>query len=432
MKNVTVNTIMPSVDLTCISTDIFKTGFISINFITPLSDKTVSKNALLPGVLRCGTSEHPDMNAIAAVLDDLYGARIEPIVRKKGEALCVGLYASFVDDDFVPSGEHILERTVSLMGEIILSPATRGGILLEKYVESEKNKLIDEINTAKNDKISYALQRMLEVMCKNEPYGISSRGTEDSVKAITNRSLTKHYKELISSSKIEVIYCGSADEHRVSAALLDSFSALPRVGEPEPVETTVIFEPEAKEPVTVYDEMDVAQGKLTMGFRLGKSMLSPNYPALTVFNAAFGGSVTSKLFMNVREKLSLCYYASSLTDKLKGIVAVYSGVEFENFSKAYNEIMAQLDEMRSGNISDYELESAKKYAATAIRSKADSAGGIEDFYLEASVSGVMLSPDEFARLIENVAKDDIVKIANDVILDTVHYITSKGGDTHED
>ena len=427
MQNVSNHTVMPSMDLTCITTDLFKTGFISINFITPLSAKTVSKNALLPRVLRRGTSEHPDINSISEVLDNLYGARIEPIVRKKGEALCVGLYASFVDGDFIPSGERILEKIITLLGEMILSPVTRGGLFLDKYVESEKANLIDDIINAKNDKIRYALQRMLESMCKNEPYGISSSGTEEGVKSITNRTLTKYYRELISSSKIEVIYCGAAGAERVKSALLDSFSMLPRTGSAKTVDTNVILTPSSDKPSEVYDIMAVAQGKLTMGFRLGKSMQYPNYAALMVFNAAFGGSVTSKLFMNVREKLSLCYYASSLVDKIKGILVVYSGIEFENFTKAYDEIMAQLNEIRTGNISDYELESAKKFTSASIKTKMDSAGGIEDYYLDAAVSGISLPPAQLASLAEKVSKDDLIEIAENVILDTVHYITAAGG-----
>ena len=136
MNTVTKCSIIPGVDLTCITTTKFKTGFISVNFLTPLHSKTAAKNALLPKVLCCGTSEHPTRQSISIELEELYGARIEPIVRKKGETLCLGLYASFVDDDFLRHGENILEKTIALMGEILLSPATRGGLLLEKYVEN--------------------------------------------------------------------------------------------------------------------------------------------------------------------------------------------------------------------------------------------------------------------------------------------------------
>ena len=431
MHTISSGIIMPNAKLTCITTDKFKTGFISVNFLTPLSSKTVSKNALLPRVLRLGTSEHPDMQSITAALNELYGAKIEPIVRKKGETLCVGLYASFVDDDFVPESEMILEKTVSLIGEMILSPATRGGLLLEKYVESEKNNLIDEIRNAKNDKIRYAITRMLETMCKNEAFGISSLGTEETVSVVTNRSLTKHYKELISTSKIEIIYCGSATFDRVSAALTNAFAILPRRNTVTDTFTKIVYAPPVNAPVTAYDTMEVSQGKLTMGFRLGKAMQYPNIAALMVFNAMFGGSVTSKLFSNVRERLSLCYYANSMLDRIKGVMIVYSGVEFTNFQKAYDEILTQLEDIKTGNFSDFEFDSAKKFINTSIRLKTDSATGIEDHYLESIITDADLSPDKLTNSVFSITRDDIINTAENVMLDTVHYITSEGGDTFE-
>ncbi len=432
MNAVTKRTVFPGVDLTCITTNKFKTGFISISFLTPLHVKTVSKNALLPKVLCCGTSEHPTRQSLSIALEELYGTRIEPIVRKKGEVLCVGLYSSFIDDDFVRHGENLLEKTINLMGEILLSPATRGGLLLDKYVENEKKNLIDEIKNAKNDKISYAVQRMLESMCKSEAYGISSLGTEDTVNSITNRSLTKHYREILSSAKIEVIYCGSADVNRVVSAFTDSFSTLPNRTYTTVPETKVVYAPKSESPNIAEDKMNVSQCKLTIGYRLGKSMKYPNQAALMVFNALFGGSVTSKLFLNVRERLSLCYYASSMIDKHKGIMVVYSGVEESNIDVAKDEISKQLDDICCGKFSDHELESAKKYINTAIRSKLDTAGGIEDFYLDSAISGSILTPEALAFNAALVTKDEIIDIANNVILDTIHYITPSGGAPDED
>jgi len=432
MNTVTKRAVLPGVDLTCITTDKFKTGFISINFLTPLHAKTAAKNALLPKVLCCGTSEHPTRQSISIALEELYGARIEPIVRKKGEVLCLGLYSSFIDDDFVKHGENLLEKTIGLMGEIILSPATRGGLLLDKYVENEKKNLIDEIKNAKNDKISYAVQRMLKSMCKSEAYGVSSLGTEESVNAITNRSLTKHYKDILSTAKIEVIYCGSASVDRVLSAFTDSFSTLPKRTTVSTPDTKVVFAPKSDEPNIVEDKMNVSQCKLTIGYRLGNTMKYPNYAALMVFNALFGGSVTSKLFINVRERLSLCYYASSMIDKHKGVMIVYSGVEQNNIDVAKEEIAKQLDDIQNGAVSDYEFESAKKYINTSIRSRLDTAGGIEDFYLDSAISGSTLSPEELAFNAALVTKDEIINIANSVILDTIHYITPSGGASDED
>ena len=427
MNNVINRNILPGVDLTCITTTKFKTEFISINFLTPLHSKTAAKNALLPKVLCCGTSEHPTRQSISIALEELYGARVEPIVRKRGEILCLGLYASFIDDTFTKRGDNILENIISIMGEILLSPLTRGGLLLEKYVENEKLNLIDEIRSAKNDKISYAVQRMLQSMCKNEAYGVSSLGTEEAVKSITNRSLTKHYKEILTSSKIEIFYCGSSDINRVASATASALAMLPKRNEISLPETKIIYTPKSNSINTTEDKMHVSQSKLTIGYRLGEMMKSPNHAAIMVFNAIFGGSVTSKLFENVRERLSLCYYASSITDRHKGIMIVYSGVDTQNIEIATDEIAKQLDDIKNGIISDHEFESAQKYVSTAIRSRLDSAGGIEDYYLDSSILNLTISPEELAFNVMLVTKEDVIKIANSVNLDTVHTIVPLGG-----
>ena len=427
MQTVSKKTILPFVDLTCITTDKFKTGFVSVNFITPLSSKTAAKNSLLPRVLRRGTVSLPDMESISGRLDELYGARIIPVVRKIGEAHCIGMCADFIDEDFLPKGERVQEKIFSLLSDMLLSPVTRSGLLLSEYVESEKAQLTDEIKSIKNDKISYSINRLIESMCANEAYGVSKYGTQAAVAAITPRALTNHYKEVISSSAIKVIYCGSSDIDTVSRIFTDAFSNLPRRSNIQPVETDVVLAPKHEKPAVVIDEADVAQGKLTLGFRLGKSMVSPNYPALMVFNEIFGGDVCSKLFQNVREKMSLCYYANSMLEKIKGLMLVFSGVEFSNFQVAYDEILRQLDAVKNGEITADELNNARRSVSTYLRTKLDSPSSIESLYFDSAVSGLMLSPEEMAAMAETVAVEEVIKIASEIKLDTVHCLTAKGG-----
>jgi predicted Zn-dependent peptidase len=371
MQGVIRKQIMPGAHLTCVKTEKFKTCCVSINLITRLDRETASKNALLPRVLSRGTTTHPDLESVNNYLDELYGAHVVPMVRKKGEMHCVGFLADFIDDDFVPGGENILEKATALLGEMLLSPNTHGGLLLSDYVDSERKNLIDDIRAGINDKRSYAIDRLFELMCQGEAFGTNKFGDEAHAEAITAAALTKHYKSLIASSKLEIFYCGAHDSERVEAAVRSALSALPRSGSAEQLSTNVRLDAREKEPRSFTDKLEVSQGKLTMGFRLGKSMLSPNYAALMVFNAVFGGSVTSKLFANVREKLSLCYYASSVIEKHKGIMAVASGVEFSKFDEARREILAQLDAVKKGEISDWELQSARRAVITSIKSTMD-------------------------------------------------------------
>ena len=308
----------PGVWLTALENDKFKTGCLSISLLTQLDRETAAMNALIPYVLRRGSRNHTDMQALATELDGLYGSYIEPVVRKIGEIQCIGFLASFADDKYLPDGSGVFESIANLCGEILLAPCTKGGLLLPEYVDSEKDKLLDSIKSRLNDKRSWALQRLIEQMCCYEPFAVSRLGTEDTAENIYYQKLTKHYRSLIMTCPIEIFYCGSLGADAVAEKLSDAFSGMPR-GEIDYDIGTDIRMNAVEESVREFtDELSVTQGKLVMGYRLGDCMEDPDIAALYVFNAVFGGCVTSKLFMNVREKLSLCYYASSLVDLHKG------------------------------------------------------------------------------------------------------------------
>ena len=426
MQEVTRKQIMPDTNLTCVRTDKFKTCCLSLSLITKLGRDDAAKNALLPRVLLRGTASYPDMERVNNTLDSLYGARILPLVRKKGEKHCVGFLADFVDDDFVSPGENILEKTAALLGEMLLSPATRGGLLLSESVESEKKNLIDEIRAGINDKRSYSLDRLFELMCADEAFGINKLGDEKSAAAITPMTLTKHYKSLIATSQLEIFYCGAHELQRVETALLSALESLPRAGRAIEPSTDIRLGAVSPEPRSFTDRFDVNQGKLTLGFRLGKTMLSPNYAALAVFNAVFGGSVTSKLFLNVREKLSLCYYASSIVEKHKGVMAVASGVEFSKFDEARREILAQLDAVRRGEITDWELTSARRAVITSVKATMDKPSGLEELYFDQAIASIKYTPDELAALCDGVTAEEVAGIASGIELDAVYYLTGNG------
>lgn len=414
--------IMPNVVLTCLQTDKFKTGCLSINLLTPLLRETAAKNALVPMVLSRGTASLPDMAAISARLDALYGARLKPVIRKKGEIQVVGLYADFADDAFISDDSGLLEKVTALMGEMLLMPKTHGGLLLKDYVESEREQLLELIRGRINEKRYYSIQRLFELMCSVEDYAVDKLGSESEAENITAAALTKHYHSLLADSPVEVFYCGSADFYRVRAAVTGALSALPR-SEAEPdLGTDIRMNSLEEAPRYFEDRLHVTQGKLAIGFRLGDCMEDPNPAAIRVFNAVYGGSVTSKLFMNVRERLSLCYFASSLVDLHKGILAVSSGIEFDKFDAARDEIFAQLEAVRRGEITEEELSGAKNYVASDYRTIEDSPAALEDFYLNQALIGPDASPAELAALTESITAAEVVTIAKGVECDAIYFL----------
>jgi predicted Zn-dependent peptidase len=333
---------------------------------------------------------------------------------------------SFLDDAYTLDGSTVLDQAAQLMGELLLRPYTENGAFSADYTRQEKANLIDRIRAEVNEKRQYAINRVVEEMCAGEPYGINHLGREDQVEAITPQSAWTQYQTLLAHSRLEIYYCGSAETDTVCAILQKALSGLPREGGYEVQETVVIPAPQTVRQVE--EKMDVAQGKLTMGFRTGGiTAASPDYPALVLCNALFGGTTTSKLFLNVREKLSLCYYASSAVQKYKGIMLVSSGVEFANRKKAEDEIMAQLEACRQGSFEDWEVAGARRYTVSSLLTALDSQGRQEDWWLGQAVAGLSQSPQELAQAIETVTVEQAVAAAQALRLDTVYFLKGMEG-----
>ena len=384
----------------------FKTGVLGAQLITPLEESTVAAGALLPAVLRRGTTAHRDMRSIAAELDRLYGASIAYTVRKKGENQCLGFVGSFLDERYVPGGERLLEPMADLLGELLLDPLTRNGRFLADYVESEKENLIDAIESILNDKRDYADARL---------------GTVTGVERLTNQTLYRYYNELLATARIELFYCGSADCARVEGALGRALAALPRERVAEPAVAERVGAPETVREIT--ETMDVTQAKLAMGYRAA----SEDTPALLLANLIFGGYSNSKLFLNVREKLSLCYYASSGYHRSKGIITVSSGIEAQNYEVARREIAAQLEAVQNGDFKPWELEGARSCMLSSLRSREDSAGRLEECYLGQAATGLWEDTDALLAQLEAVTPERVAEAARSIRLDTVYFLTGKEG-----
>ena len=397
----------------------FKTSLLSAQFVTPLRQETASAWALLPAVLRRGTVTYPDLGALSAQLDRLYGASVEYTIRKKGENQCVGFVASFIDDSFAPEGEKLLEPSAELVGELICDPVTERGRFVSAYFESEKTNLIDAIRSQINDKRDYASARLLQEMCAREPYGVGRLGDEKSAEKLQMKKLYAQYGELISTARLELIYIGSADLDRVRQALASAFATLPRDGIRDIAAAAP--HPARSEVRTVTEEMDVTQGKLGMGFACG----STDHSALLLGNTLFGGSSNSKLFLNVREKMSLCYYASSAYHRQKGLITVSSGIEFADYQRAYDEILRQLEAVQKGELEDWELDGARSTLLNAYASMGDSQGKLENFYLGQAATGQSESPEDLAAQLRDVTAERVFQAMETVKLDTVYFLKGK-------
>jgi len=425
MSQITRRELFPGVWLRTVHTDKFKSSYLSLTLLAPLEAATAGANALVPDVLRRGTQSCPDMESLSAALDELYGGTIETAVRKKGETQCIGFVASFLDDAYALEGEAILEPAAQLLGELLLHPVTRDGAFLPEYVEGEKANLIDRIRSRINDKRSYATHRLVQLMCGEEAFGVDKLGEEVQVAAITPEKLWERYQALLCDCAVEVYYCGSADPERVESALKAALSDLP-VNENRFVPECEVRIHAETQPRIIEEAMDVTQGKLALGFRTGGvNCWEEEFPALVLCNAVFGGTAMSKLFMNVREKLSLCYYASSALEKLKGLVLVSSGIEFDKYETARGEILAQLEAVRRGEIEDWELEGTRRILVGSYMSTLDEQSRQEEFWLGQAVAGLEETPEEVAARFESVTREQVAQAARALELDTIYFLKGK-------
>ncbi len=414
------------VELAVTQTDKFKTGLLSVTLTVPLGAGTATAGALIPEVLYRGSGRYPDMEKLSSAADALYGASLSTGVRQRGESQCVSVLCGFIDDRYALDGSAVLEPAAALMGEALLNPAVQNGMFRRDYVESEGANLADRIQARINDKRSWAIFRLIQEMCAGEAYAVDKLGDADEARAMTPDRLWAAYRSLLSEAKVTFYYGGGAAPERVEDAVRRSFAPL-LTGRAAPVDCRVEAEPRG--PVRrVADSMDVTQGKLAIGFRTGGiTMGSGDFPALLVCNALYGGSANSKLFVNVREKMSLCYYASSMLDKVKGLMVVSSGVEFSQFDRAQEAILAQLEAVRRGDFTSDELTAAARTTANNLRGRLDSQGLLEDDQLSRLLFHSEQEGEDLIRAVELVKADQVVETAQKLKLDTVYRLTGKEG-----
>ena len=400
----------------------FKTNYLALSFVTPLSRDSASKNALLPLILTRGTVSYPTMEKMSTALDTLYASTINTRCFRKGEVQFVGFNCGILSNSYATDDCDIFGGTLDILNEVVFHPYTESGVFCEGYLETEKQNLCDRISAQINNKTSYAITRANEEMCRGENYGISALGDIESIKAIDAASLYEHYRQVIDSAQIEIFFVGEYSD-RICDKIKRSLDFKPRNA---PSLTTVV----KRRAVTVQEitePQNVTQAKLSLGFRTGKVLSDGDYYKFVLFNEIFGGSPTSKLFMNVREKLSLCYYCKSIPEPQKGVMIVAAGIEESNKQVAQDEIMKQLNDIAQCNITDDEFGSAVSSILNAYREIDDNPESVESWYTGRMLAGITTSPEETAEQIKTVTKEDIAEMARGITLDTVYFMKPEEG-----
>ena len=413
--------IAPGITLHCCRDSRFKTGCLSFQLVRPMCREEAAKNALLSAVLLRGTKKHPDLRSITQALDELYGASVSTLVRRVGDYQTVGFYCGFMDDRFALPGDRVLEPMLRFLEEILLDSPTENGGFRADFVESEKKNLASNIDSELNDKRVYAVGQLLKTMCRADTFGIPRLGEKEDVLAIDAADLYRHYRKILRESPIQVFYVGSAQPETVENLLAPIWQRLDRAPVTLPAQTG--FHPCEGRDET--ETMDVSQGKLCIGYTTSITNRDPDFPAMQVMNTIFGAGMTSKLFMNVREKLALCYSVGSSYYGSKGILTVSAGIDFDKEDLTRQEIEKQLNACKNGDITEEELVSAQQALLSSLRATHDSPGAIEGYYATAALSGMKLTPAEYMAAVEAVTVQQVAAAARKVVCHSSYFL--KGG-----
>ena len=414
-------TILPGVTLRCHTDHRFKQGALSLQLVRPMDETEAAMNALLPAVWLRGAENYPDLRAITLKLDDLYGASVSALVRRIGDYQTTGLYCSFMEDRFAMDADEILAPMIGFLKELLRHPIVENGGLCGDFVESEKKNLISTIESERNDKRVYTSAQLLRTMCKADSFGIPRLGTTEQAKKIDAVSLYAHHRKILCQSPIELFYVGSAAPERVAELLTELFAGLDREQTQYPAQTPFRDAGGEKKVET----LNVAQSQLCLGFVTDITNRDSRFAAMQVLNTLFGAGMTSKLFVNIREKQSLCYDIGSSYYGSKGILTVNAGIDFDKEGLVRAEIEKELAGCREGRITPEELAAAKASICSSLTGTHDSPGAIEGYYASGALSGNRLDPEAYIAAVQAVTADDCARVASTLRYHTGFFL--KGG-----
>ncbi len=406
-----------------IKNDRFNTTHISFNFYLPLKKETVAEYALLPFILTSCCAKYPDFSRLNYKLAKLYGARLDASTEKYGDFQLLKMTISVINDRFALDDESLVTSAAELLLKLVFEPSTQDDSFLENDVEREKRKAIEHIKGEISEKRIYAKNRLLEEMYRGESYGIAKCGQVEDVEKITGASLYKAWQNMLKSAFVRIHVVGAAVPAGLFESISSKFEPLCR----ENITDCKVSTPTAakEEPSFVTEKMEIAQGKMVLGFSSEIFGNDEQTLPLLVMNDIFGGGPYSRLFTNVREKLSLCYYCSASSARNKGLITVESGVEAKNVEKACDEILNQLEIIRKGEFSDYEFSSSIKSICDSFKTYNDSQNALDTWYTQKINNEVLYTPDELAQKVAAITKEDVIAAAKGVKLHTVYKLLPK-------
>ncbi|HEY2420193.1 MAG TPA: pitrilysin family protein [Neobacillus sp.] len=410
---------MQGYKLHIIETEKYKTNTFVWRMKAPLTKENVTMRALLPQVMQSSSAKYSSTTALRSYLDELYGATLYVDLAKKGEYHIISFSIEIANEKFLSDPSPLLKKGFELMAEILTNPLVKGNSFDSETVEKEKRALKQRIQAVYDDKMRYSNVRLLEEMCKGEPYALQVNGEAEDVNHITPENLYEYYQKAFLKDEMDLYVIGDVKEDEVKKTAAELFHFESR--SPERQQTIEVKKKDKAKVVT--EQQDVKQGKLNIGYRTNISYGDADYFALQVFNGIFGGFSHSKLFINVREKASLAYYAASRLESHKGLMMVMSGIDLKNYDQAVGIINEQMEAMKKGDFTDQELAQTKAVIQNQILETIDTARGLTEILYHNVVADTDIPLEKWIDAMQEITKEEIIAVANQIELDTIYFLT---------
>ena len=403
-----------------IDTNKFKTNLFAVFLSVPLKRETITENALITAVLRRGTNSMPSQQQISEKLEEMYGANFDCGIEKTGDSHTLKFYLEAINDEFLPEKENLLKESLDILFDIIFNPLVENGKFKEEYVQGEKQNLKQIIESKIDNKASYSLERCIEEMYKNKPYGLYKYGYIEDIEKISSQDLYNHYMDLIKNCKIDIFVSGASLSNVIDIIQNNEQIKKLNARTPENIESDITKE-NIEEPKYIEESMQVAQGKIVIGLDILSDQKDVYYVG-SVYNTILGGGSNSKLFQNVREKASLAYTCSSSYIKRKKNIIIRAGIEISNYDKAIDIIKQQLEDMKNGNFNDEDIENAKKLLISSIDSIDEEQDTEITYYLGQELGKTNISINEYKDKVQQVSKEQILELAKTIQINTIYFL----------
>lgn len=423
--------ISENIELSSLTTDKFKISLISFSKVLTLSKEALAYNSIIANLMHRGTYSLPSVALLNKKLDELYGAYLGIKSQRCGENILFTVTAEILDGKYIPDGTDLLQEISSLLAELLYSPAFMREDFSSSAFEQEKKLIIDSVRSEKNNPRLYTAKRCLELIHAEAPEIPTG---DEFIELITNAdfdSLKEYYRLLIGSSQLNVFYIGSAEQEKVAKEVTDAFSEYPSsytpsVTVPSPVSKT--------SPCAKRENIAISQGNLALAFCTGVNFFKTpdSYYAMLVLNEIFGGGPSSKLFINVRERQSLCYSCFSSFHSFSGILIASAAFNSKNYETVKAEILNQLNEIKNHVISETELENAKKSLLYSYRQLSDSPSDIRAFFQTKAIFGVKEDIELTIRKISEVTANEVCALAKNITLDAEFFVEGAAEGANEE